>query len=257
MKSIQNSYRVIEVAKVNSVYFRLVLDAPDLAAAVKPGQFVHIKVSDHLEPLFRRPFSVYRAQQGRVEVFFEPVGKGTRMLAAVKENDLLDVLGPLGKPFSMPAKTVKQIVFIGGGIGVAPLMIFSDRLAGHQAEKILLYGSRNKVNTFSMAGFKKNGVKTFISTDDGTAGVKGRVSELFFHVDPEPSTYIYTCGPKPMIAAVAAFARGNGIQGEAAMEEVMACGLGACLGCSIPTTNGYKTVCHDGPVFTLEELVLQ
>ena len=255
MKKIQDQYRVVEVVRVNETYYRLVLDAPALARAVKPGQFIHIKVSDTFEPLFRRPFSVYRAKGGRVEVFFEPVGKGSRMLVAKKKGDVLDVLGPLGRPFTLPSRSVKQIVFIGGGIGVAPFMLFSDMLLKHKAEKLLLYGGRSKAHTFSMAEFKKNGVKAFISTDDGSVGVKGRVSELFNKIDISPSTYIYACGPRPMMAAVAAFAREMNMSGEASMEEVMACGLGACLGCSIQTTKGYQTVCHDGPVFDLEELV--
>ncbi|MBF0595470.1 MAG: dihydroorotate dehydrogenase electron transfer subunit [Candidatus Omnitrophica bacterium] len=255
MKKIQGKYKVVELVRVNDIYYRLVLDAPALAKAVKPGQFVHIRVSDHFEPLFRRPFSVYRALAGKVEIFFEPVGKGSKMLASCKKGDVLDVLGPLGKPFASPSRSVKQIVFVGGGIGVAPFMIFSDTLLKHKAEKVLLYGGRSKAHTFSLAEFKKNGVKTFISTDDGAVGVKGRVSELFSKIDLAPTTFIYACGPKPMMAAVAAFACDKGLSGEASMEEVMACGLGACLGCSIPTTKGYRTVCHDGPVFDLKELV--
>lgn len=255
MKQIQGRYKVVEVVRVNETYLRLVFDAPALARAVKPGQFIHIKVSDGFEPLFRRPFSVYRAKNNRVEIFFEPVGRGSRLLAAARKNDVFDVLGPLGRPFSAPSRNVKQIVFIGGGIGVAPFMAFADTLLKHQAAKVLLYGGRSKAQTFPMTAFKANGVRTFVTTDDGSVGVKGRVAALFGKIDIAPTTFIYACGPRPMLAAVAAFAREKNIQGEASMEEVMACGLGACLGCSIPTTKGYQTVCHDGPVFRLEELV--
>jgi len=255
MKQIQNTYKVLSNAKVNSTYYRLVLDAPKLAKAVKPGQFIHIKVSDGLEPLFRRPFSVYRAKGGKVEVFYEPVGRGTKLLALKKKGERLDVLGPLGKPFTVPSKAIEQIVFVAGGIGVAPFMVFSDLLKGHKAQKILLYGGRTKAHTFPMTEFKKNGVDVHIATDDGSVGVKGRVSELFLKIKLAQTTMVYTCGPKPMMAAVRDFALKSGLQGEASMEEVMACGLGACLGCSIPTSKGYKTVCHDGPVFTLKEIV--
>lgn len=255
MKQIQNTYKVLSNTKVNPTYYRLVLDAPKLALAVKPGQFIHIKVSDGLEPLFRRPFSVYRAKGGKVEVFYEPVGRGTKLLALKAKGDRLDVLGPLGKPFTLPAKHVKQVVMVAGGIGVAPFMVLSDLLKDSKMEKILLYGGRTKAHTFSMIEFKKNGVKVFVATDDGSVGVKGRVSELFGKIDIAPTTMLYTCGPKPMMAAVCEFAARNGVQGEGSMEEVMACGLGACLGCSIPTSKGYRTVCHDGPVFGLDELV--
>jgi dihydroorotate dehydrogenase electron transfer subunit len=255
MQQIQNTYPVVDLKKVNATYFRLTFQAPALAKAVKPGQFIHIKVSEGFEPFFRRPFSVYRAYNGKVEIFFEPVGKGSRLLTTREKGDGLDVLGPLGKSFTLPSKDVKQIVFVAGGIGVAPFMIFSDMIKKHKAEKILLYGGRSKAHTFAMNGFKKNGVKVFTATDDGSVGVKGRVSELFSKIAAAPSTMIYTCGPRPMMAAVQAFAKGNAIKGEGSCEEVMACGLGACLGCSIPTTKGYRTVCHDGPVFDLNELV--
>ena len=257
MQQIQQTYPVLGVEKINATYYRLSFQAPALAKAVKPGQFIHIKVSDGLEPFFRRPFSVYRAQGGKVEIFFEPVGRGSRLLLSKKKGDTLDVLGPLGKPFTLPSRDVKQLVFIGGGIGVAPFMLFSDVLREHKAEKILLYGGRTRAHTFPMTAFKKNGVKVFTATDDGSVGVKGRVAELFDKIVAAPSTMIYTCGPRPMMAAVQVFAKTRGVKGEASCEEVMACGLGACLGCSIPTTRGYQTVCHDGPVFDIDELIFK
>lgn len=255
MQETQHSCQVVENRKAGPVYYRLVFDAPVLAGAAQPGQFVHIRVSEGLEPLFRRPFSIYRAQNGRVEIFYEPVGKGSRLLAQKKKGDQLNVLGPLGRPFTLPGKDVRQIVFIGGGIGVAPFMLFSDRVKTHKAGKILLYGGRSRAHTFAMTAFRRNGVRPLIATDDGSVGVRGRVSELFSQIEVSPATMIYACGPRPMMAAVAAFAKANNLRGEASMEEVMACGLGACLGCSIPTSRGYRTVCHDGPVFPLDELV--
>lgn len=255
MPNMQGTYKVTALTRVNATYFRLAFRAPALARAVKPGQFIHIRVSEGFEPFFRRPFSVYRAHQGVVEIFFEPVGRGSRLLVSKKKGDGLDVLGPLGRPFTPPSKDVKQVVFIAGGIGVAPFMMFSDQLKAHKAGKVLLYGGRSKAHIFPMNDLKKNGVRTFIATDDGSVGVKGRVPALFGRIAIAPSTMIYTCGPRPMIAAVQAFVKANGLKGEASCEEVMACGLGACLGCSIPTTKGYRTVCHDGPVFDINELV--
>jgi dihydroorotate dehydrogenase electron transfer subunit len=255
MKKLQSRYKIVSNTPVSGTYCRLVMDAPALAKEVQPGQFIQIKVSDGFEPLFRRPFSVFRAQAGKVEIFYDVVGQGTRLLAARRKGEVLDVLGPLGKPFTLPRAEVKQIVFVAGGIGVAPFMAFSDALKKHKAEKVLLYGGRTKAQTFSLAAFKKNGIKTFIATDDGSVGVKGRVSELFGQIALLPTTRIYTCGPRPMMAAVQRFAADHHLTSEGSMEEVMACGLGACLGCSIPTTKGYRTVCHDGPVFDLQELV--
>ena len=252
MAQIQTACHVVELKKINAAYLRLVLEAPALAAAARPGQFIHIRVSDGNEPFFRRPFSIYRAQAGKVEIFFEPVGRGSRLLASRKKGDDLDVLGPLGHGFTLPGKDVKQVVFVAGGIGVAPFMIFSDAIRKHKAEKVLLYGARSKAQTFPTEVVRKNGVKVCVATDDGSAGTHGRVSELFSRIEAAPGTMIYTCGPRPMMAAVQAFARTHGLKGEASCEEVMACGLGACLGCSIPTAHGYRTVCHDGPVFDLQ-----
>ena len=255
MPNILKTFPVVALEKASDAYFRLAFKAPALAKAVKPGQFIHIKVSEGLEPFFRRPFSVYRAQDGVVEILFEAVGRGSRLLTLKKKGDTLDILGPLGTPFTPPPAGVKKIVFIAGGVGVAPFMLFSDRIKSHKAEKLLLYGGRSRAHTFSMSAFKKNGVRVLTTTDDGSVGVKGRVSDLLSAVAAAPSTRIYTCGPRPMMGAVQAFARGHGLWGEASCEEVMACGLGACLGCSIPTAHGYRTVCHDGPVFDLNELV--
>ena len=255
MLPIQNIYPIISHKKKNKTYYHLVFFAPDLCASVKAGQFIHIKVSDGLEPLFRRPFSVYRAQNGCIEVFYEPVGQGTKLLTQKKQGDVLDVLAPLGNSFQYPHKDIEQIVFIGGGIGIAPLMIFSDQIKAHSAKKILLYGVRNQDQVFSLQDFKKNGFQCFLSTDDGSKGIKGHVSQLFPKIQTSIKTMIYTCGPRVMMKAVADFAKDHQIPGQMSMEEVMACGLGACLGCSILTTTGYQTVCHDGPVFDLQEVV--
>ena len=130
-----------------------------------------------------------------------------------------------------------------------------DPRGGDNLELILLYGGRTKDYVYPMKEFKANGVKVFVATDDGSAGVKGRVSKLFDKIDLNPkTTMLYACGPHAMMAAVQKFAGENNLRGEAACEEVMACALGACLGCSIPTKSGYKTVCYDGPVFDLDEV---
>ncbi len=274
MKKIQNIYPVVSNDKLCPRFYHLSLDAPELAKEVKPGQFIHIRVSDGLEPFFRRPFSVYRAKK-HVEIFYEPIGPGTKILASKKKGDALDVLGPLGNPFNLPSKNIKQVVMIAGGIGIAPFLALSDclynvipakagiqkrvdaRFRGHdKLELILLYGGRTKGHVYPMKEFKENGVKVYVATDDGSVGTKGRVSELFGKINLDSkTTMIYTCGPNPMMAAVQKFCDRHDLKGEAACEEIMACALGACLGCSIPTKSGYKTVCYDGPCFDISEVV--
>lgn len=254
---IQNIVKVVANEKLSPRFSLLKLDAKSLINRIKPGQFIHIRVSDTLTPFFRRPFSVYRARK-YIEIFYEAVGPGTEILSAKKKGDTLDILGPLGKEFSMPPKGTKQVVMVAGGIGVAPFLILSDKLKNKGYEMILLYGGRTRGHVYGFEDFKKNGCKVFIATDDGSVGVKGRVSKLFLRIGKDPkTTFIYTCGPASMMAALQEFAKKNKMKGEAACEEVMACALGACLGCSIRTTQGYKTVCYDGPVFDLNEVIFK
>lgn len=255
MPKIQNIFKVVSNEKVCPCFFVMKIAADSIVKKIQPGQFIHIRVSKGLEPFFRRPFSVCRAQK-YVKIFYEPIGRGTKILAAKKKGDELDILGPLGRPFTLPPQGIKQVVMIAGGVGVAPFLILSDVLKNKGYELVLLYGGRTKGHVYPMKEFKENGCKVFVATDDGSVGVKGRVSKLFSKINPNPkTTFLYTCGPKKMMAAVQEFARENHLRGQAACEELMACGLGACLGCSIPTRSGYKTVCYDGPVFDLGEVV--
>ncbi len=252
---IQNIFPVVSNEKLCPKFFRLCLDAKSILKKVKPGQFVHIRVSDGLEPFFRRPFSIYRAKK-YIEIFYEVVGRGTEILSQKKKGDFLDVIGPVGTPFKLPDSKVKQVVMVAGGIGVAPFLPLSDVLKKRNMELVLLYGGRTKGHVYPMKEFRDNGCKVHVSTDDGSVGVKGRVSKLFSKIKVDStSTVIYTCGPKPMMASVQNFSREHGLKGQAACEEVMACALGACLGCSVKTTEGFKTVCYDGPVFDLEKII--
>jgi dihydroorotate dehydrogenase electron transfer subunit len=254
MEKIQNKFTVVGNEKLCPRFYRLCLDAKVLTKTIKPGQFIHIRVQESLEPFFRRPFSIYRAQK-HIEIFYEAIGPGTCILSEKKKGDELDILGPLGNSFALPPKGTKTVVMIAGGIGVAPFLFFSDVLKNKGYELVLLYGGRSRGHVFNMKEFKKNGCKVFIATDDGSVGVKGRVSRLFSQIPLDVKrTFLYTCGPNPMMAAVQDFARQNHLQGQASCEEVMACALGACLGCSIETQSGYKTVCYDGPVFDLAQV---
>jgi dihydroorotate dehydrogenase electron transfer subunit len=257
MAELQNIYKVVSNQKLCPRFYCLSIDAKPILKKILPGQFIHIRTQDGFEPFFRRPFSVYRAQK-TVDIFYEVVGPGTALLAAKKKGDDIDVLGPVGTPFTLPSKEIKQVVMIAGGIGIAPFLILSDVLKKKKIERILLYGGRTKDHVYPMKEFKQNGVKTHVSTDDGSVGVKGRVTELFSKIKCDPkTTMLYTCGPHVMMKAVQDFARQKNLKGEAACEEVMACALGACLGCSIKTTSGFKTVCYDGPVFDLQEVLFE
>ncbi len=263
MPQLQNIYRVVANKKLSPRFYQLCIDAPSIIGKVQPGQFIHIRVNDGLEPFFRRPFSVYRAQK-YVEILYEVIGPGTQILSLKKKGDPLDVLGPIGKSFDMPSPETRQVVMVAGGIGVAPFLILTDFLRKRQSlgfdvpKLILLYGGRTKGHVFSMKEFINNGCAVHVATDDGSVGVRGRVDKLFSRIDFNPrTTWIYTCGPKPMMAVLQRFARRHRLQGQACCEETMACALGACLGCSIRTTQGFRTVCYDGPVFDLNEIIFE
>lgn len=256
MKKIHNRYTIISNQKVCDKFFRMSLDAPDLAKAGQPGQFVSIRTTDSLEPFFRRPFGIYSRQNGSVDMLIEIRGKGTSVLEQKKPGDTLDILGPLGRPFCFPSENIDHVVLIGGGIGVAPLFSLAQALEGSGKQMTLLYGARTQQYVFDLKIFEETGCQTVIATDDGSIGVKGRVSELFGKIPLDSDrAFIYTCGPTPMMKSVQEFAREHGLNGECSCEEVMACGIGACLGCVVRTTAGYKTACHDGPVFDLGEVI--
>ncbi len=254
MEKLQDVYKVVSNEKLCQKFHHLRIDAKPIAAKALPGQFIHIRVAESLQPFFRRPFSIYRAKK-YIEILYEVVGTGTQLLSKKKKGDSLDIVGPVGTPFCMPPKGTKNVVMIAGGIGVAPFLLFSDILK-KKYKLTLLYGGRTKGHTYSMKAFKDNGCKVFTATDDGSVGVKGRVSKLFSRIDTDPeTTFVYTCGPKPMMASVQDFARKHKLKAQGSCEEVMACALGACLGCSIETKQGFRTVCHDGPVFDLDEII--
>lgn len=254
MEKFQVTGCVVAQKKLTPHLYRLTIDAPSIIKKAQAGQFVHVRVRDGFEPLFRRPFSISRAQK-YLEIFYDVVGPGTRMLSRKVKGDALDILGPCGTAFGMLKKNIKHVVMIAGGIGLAPFMMLSDQLKTKDIKLTVLYGARNKDYVPSMAELKKNGCRVFIATDDGSVGVKGFVSHLFDRIPMDSSTYVYTCGPKPMMAVVQDFAKRNDLKGQASLEEVMACGLGTCLGCATKTSEGYKTVCHDGPVFDLQKVI--
>ena len=255
MTKIHKQYRILSLENICDRFVHLVLDAEELSRVSLPGQILNVRVNDGLEPVFRRPFGIHR-YNGTVGILFEVRGKGTQFLAQKKPGDMLDILAPLGNTFTLPEPEDKNIVFIAGGIGVAPLLSLAASIEDKGRKKVLLYGCRDKGYVFDKKRAKKAGCEMHIATDDGSAGVHGNISRLFDLIPAEKDrTRVYVCGPVVMMKCVQEFARANGLRGECLCEEVMACGTGACRGCVIKTIGGYKTVCQDGPVFDLGEVV--
>ena len=229
---------------------------------VKPGQFVMLRFPNCIDPLLRRPFGVYRIIDEGIEILYKVVGKGTTLMTGLRPEDMVDMLGPLGNGFSLDSGK-KDIVMLAGGIGIAPfyLSVVSGQRSGVRQK--LLFGGRGKDDLPGLEDFKKLGIEMKISTQDGSIGEKGLVTELLKPEIRNPkSTIIYTCGPKGMLKEVARIALNLDAPCYVSLDNVMACGIGACLGCAVKVRSqesgvrdqGYKMVCKDGPVFDAREI---
>lgn len=254
-------------------YFRMGLEAPRLARLAKPGQFVQVRCGETTDPLLRRPLGIHRlrAEGSRmkgIEIAYEVVGRGTTLLSKKKEGEFLDVLGPLGNGFTLPKSFSLQpsAILIAGGIGVAPLLFLTEALAKLKVKTTVLIGARTKKKILCEKDFKKLGAEVHIATDDGTCGCKGLVPQLFEKVlrttSDERRATIYACGPEPMLKCVAEISGKYSVHCEALLEEKMACGFGACLGCTVKVRQVgieqsfiNKLTCKDGPVFDTHELI--
>lgn len=193
-----------------------------------------------------------------MEILYDVVGEGTRAFAGRKSGDYLDLIGPLGKGFDYRCAQNKRVILIGGGIGVAPLLFLSREIKSK--DKLILIGARTKDQVLCEKEFKNFISDVKISTDDGSRGFSGRVTDLLKNVmSTEPvgkrEIQLYACGPKPMLKEVCRIAKAHNLQAQVSLEEHMGCGIGACLGCVVKTKNGLKRVCKEGPVFDAKELI--
>ena len=250
---------IVSHKPVGRGYYRLVLKAPEAARSALPGQFVMLRVSDTLDPLLARPFGISAViSRSSLEIVYRVVGKGTMRLTDAKAGQTLSLLGPLGKGFPLPDKKTTPLL-VAGGSGFPPLHFLTQR-AGFRAH--LFVGARNKEclpPVSSVRSFKAITDQVHIATDDGSAGVQGTATDLLkaFLMKKEQKTnlVLYACGPHAMLAAVSKIAAEHAIPCYVSMEERMACGLGACMGCSVPMkAGGYKRACKEGPVFDSREI---
>ncbi|MFN8521981.1 MAG: dihydroorotate dehydrogenase electron transfer subunit [Chloroflexota bacterium] len=248
------SARVLSNEPVMAETRALRLEAPWLSGA-QPGQFVHVRAGATLDPLLRRPISVYRVHPDGVSILVRAVGVGTQIIASRQEGSELDILGPLGQPFSVDAKRTRFFL-VGGGYGVAPMVALTDQLLARGADVVLAVGARTAEHVYP-AGLVPSAAEYQIATMDGSLGHEGVVTDLL-REGMEWAEAVYACGPTPMLAAahgvVQEFNRGRGGLGErpiqVAMEQHMGCAMGVCLGCVIRTRRGFERVCRDGPVFS-------
>lgn len=235
-------------------YYRLL--CPEIADLAKPGQFIEIKASpeEALDPLLSRPISIYRIdrKEGSLAIIFKTIGRGTRQIANLQVGNKVSIFGPVGNGFSLP-EGVKRIALIAGGIGMPPLFGLAEHYPGK--DFTLFYGGRSTGDLLGLEAWEQLGVPYRLATDDGTAGFRGLVTTMFeMENEASPFDYIIACGPKPMLKAVQQLAAKYRLPGALSLEAYMACGVGACLGCTCTTSKGYKRVCVDGPVFEMSEV---
>jgi len=233
--------------------FLIVFKSPRIAAAAVPGQFVMLKVSEGNDPLLRRPFSVFRVYGDEaVSLLYKKVGAGTTLLSRVKAGRYLNVMGPLGRGFRLPGPSTFPIL-VSGGIGAAPLAFAARSLAGRDLLWLSGYRTDAEIIPASLLGVDGNSIR--ISTDDGSSGHRGMVTDLLGEcLGGRPgSLEILSCGPSMMLGKVAGLAGSHGVSAQVSIETAMACGLGACQGCVVKASaesgGGYRRVCVDGPVF--------
>ena len=219
-----------------------------------PGQFVELAVEGSPTTFLRRPISINWADtdENRLDLLIHIIGDGTRALSRLKKGDSLNCLYPLGNGFSVPSEKGKKLLLVGGGVGTAPMLNYGKvlREAGH--EPVFLLGGRSAKDILQLERFQEIG-RVYVTTEDATLGEKGFVTN---HSILQQETFdgVAACGPKPMMKAVAAFARDHGVNCEVSLENMMACGLGACLCCVEKTVRGNVCVCKEGPVFNINDL---
>lgn len=264
---------VVSHHRLGGAYLRLELEAPRIAACARPGQFALLRLGEGLEPLLRRPLAFWDTdpERGTASFLYVVVGAGTRRLQSMGESpgpSRLSLLGPLGRGF-WRVEGAGFHVALGGGCGIVPLYFWMRRfppsVPGAHQERMLLWGGRDHRHVLPETLLDLPGVRCHIATDDGSRGFKGTVVELLASLElpPGPVTALYAAGPRAMLKAVESFACSRGNRLQVALEERMACGVGACRGCVVGGRTPHpehglssRTVCCDGPVFDAGEVIL-
>ena len=222
---------------------------PDIA----PGQFVQVRVDGSPSTYLRRPISIHDVDvhQNDITLLVQQVGEGTRHMATAELGGIINMVLPLGNGFSIPEKD-ENVLLVGGGIGIAPLYYFAKVLVEKGIRPTLLLGGKSKSDLIRLEDYRQFG-ETFVTTEDGSLGEKGFVTQ---HSVWQKQSFdkIYVCGPKPMMKAVAKLADAKSTWCEVSLENLMACGLGACLCCVEDTVDGHVCVCKEGPVFNTRRL---
>ena len=252
MKKFILDLTVTENLKLHINYVLLKLTSQSPLPEMLPGQFAEIRVDGSPSTFLRRPISINYVDRSRNEVWFliQLVGDGTRRL-----GDIINIVLPLGNGFTMPQIPSDKLLLVGGGVGTAPMLYLGEQLAKNGSKPTFLLGARTDKDLLQLDDFASYG-KVYTTTEDGSYGEKGYVTQHSI-LNKVKFEQIYTCGPKPMMMAVAKYAKSNNINCEVSLENMMACGVGACLCCVENTDEGHLCVCKEGPVFNINKLLWQ
>jgi len=253
------SAEVVSCEELAPGVFYIIFKAPYLACCA-PGNFLMIRPGDGLDPLLRRPFAVFTVDQDRVGILVQRKGRGTELLARCRRGEFLNILGPLGNSFELTAEKI-PVCLVAGGMGIAPLFFLAMTLKREGHPFRLYYGAVSQKTLVPVTSFGLSAEDVCYATDDGSIGVHGTVSDAVqqrLNTDmPNGRMFasICCCGPVPMVRSVCQLATAVGLPCQVSLEERMACGVGACLGCVVFCGSaGYKRVCADGPVFDAADI---
>lgn len=261
---------ILSNQEISPAYYRMRIFTPGFGETARPGQFVMFRVQGAGAPLLRRPFGIFRigflppdcvgqSAKEYLEILYKVVGAGTGMMSELHAGDRVEVLGPLGQGFDSGVLGVEKIL-VGGGIGLVPLyMLAGELLCGNSVR--LLMGGRSRDDILAVTEFERLGVQTYVSTDDGSLGEEGLVTQVLQRkLDKYPRAEVFACGPMPMLEAVYRICASRGVPLQVSLEALMACGVGACLGCVVKGVGHseenprYLCSCKEGPVFRAEQL---
>lgn len=236
-------YEIISNRNIAKDTWEMVLSG-DTSSLERPGQFINIAI----EGLYlRRPISVCHYEDGRITIIYKVVGKGTRAMTLMEKGKKLDILCGLGNGFDVTKAAGRKAAVIGGGVGVPPMYDTARRLIAQGNDVTAILGFATAEAAFYVDEFMALGAKVLVTTDDGSFGMKGFVTDALAQTDCD---YYFACGPQPMLKGL----HRTGLDGQLSFEERMGCGFGACMGCTCHTLVGDKRVCADGPVFLSSEV---